>query len=562
MGGTLAPKLMGLLAVALAPALAGPVGAQQPVKVFVLAGQSNMQGHGHARTLDWLGEDAEHGRLLKSLRAPDGSWIKRDDAWIYYDRGDGAVKKGPLTGGYGVRDDRIGPEWMFGTVMADHFENPVLLIKTAWGGRSLAINFRPPSAGPPPLERYPEKQRQKLQEEIQSGKLVVGKEYREMVAQTKAVLADLKTHFPELSGRDVELAGFVWFQGWNDMIDPAFTAEYASNLGHLLRDLPKDLGVPNLPAVVGEMGIDGPDANAKIQAFRKAQAEGVAAADLKGRVKLAPTAACWDPVAAALLKEGWKNRKWATKEMEEKWNRMGSQEAYHYMGSAKVYSLVGFSMGQSMKELLSKQSRFTPTSEYDEKRIEGWTVKVHRAVEERAVRLLETRLADVARLVPAKACEELRKVPIWLGGGDGGRAGAQYHPDRGWLEKNGYNPEKAKAVDLGNDAKFLHEVRRQPFMVLHELAHAYHDRVLGFGHEGIRAAYEGAAKAGKYDSVLFWDGRKVKHYALKDAQEYFAEGSESFFGTNDFYPFVRAELKEHDPALFDVLEAAWGTRER
>src|SRR5258706_560057 len=190
---------------------------------------------------------------------------------------------------------------------------------------------------------------------------------------------------------------------------------------------------------------------------------------------------------------------------------MGGQEAYHYMGSARIYSLIGYGLAESMKELLSARTesgRFAPTSEYEEKSVEGWTVKIHPGLlaEEagpRALRLLETRLADIVRLVPSRACAELRKVPIWLGGGDGRRAGAQYHPDRGWLVKNDYNPDKAKAVDLGDGAKFLHEVRRQPFMVLHELAHAYHDRVLAFGHEGIRAAYDGAVKSGTYESVLF-----------------------------------------------------------
>jgi alpha-galactosidase len=515
------------------------------VKVFLLAGQSNMQGHGHVRTLDRLGK--EH---LKSLLKPDGTWAVRDDAWIVYDRGGGAVKLGPLTGGYGVRDDQIGPEWMFGVAMAEHLEEPVVLVKTAWGGRSLALNFRPPGAGDPPFADYPEKQRLRLEEELRAGRLVVGKEYREMLAQARAAVADLGARFPALAGRVPEWAGFVWFQGWNDMIDPAFTAEYASNLGHLIRDLRRDLGVPKLPVVVGELGVDGPDAGAKILAFRKAQAEGVAA--FRDGVRLAKTAACWDLEASAHLKAHWKNRKWDSPEAEEAWNRMGSQEAYHYLGSARIYSLVGLEMATSMKELLAP--------EFAEQALEGWTIKVHRSLLEgeegtKALKLLGTRLADVARVVPPKALEELRKVPIWLGGVD---AGAQYHPDRGWLEKNGWNPGKAKAVDLGNAATFVKEVRRQPFMVLHELAHAYHDRVLGFGHEGVRAAYDAAVKAGRYESVLFWDGKKVKHYALKDAKEYFAEGTEAYFGTNDFYPFVRAELREHDPGLLEVLEAVWG----
>lgn len=196
-------------------------------------------------------------------------------------------------------------------------------------------------------------------------------------------------------------------------------------------------------------------------------------------------------------------------------------------------------------------------SDYEDRTIEGWTVKVHCDVGPEALRVLESRLQDVVRLVPAKPLAELRKVPIWIGGPDG-KGIAQYHPDRGWLVKNGYVPEKAKAVDLGSAEQLIRETKRQPFMVLHELAHAYHDRVLGFGHEKIRAAYDAAVKAGTYESVLSWNGKKVRHYALTDHKEYFAEGTEAYFGTNDFYPFVRAELKEHDPGLYDVLESAWG----
>jgi hypothetical protein len=202
------------------------------------------------------------------------------------------------------------------------------------------------------------------------------------------------------------------------------------------------------------------------------------------------------------------------------------------------------------------------SSDYEDRTIEGWTVKVHRDLLEdetgkKALRVLDTRLQDIVRLVPEKAVAELRKVPIWIGGPDG-KGIAQYHPDRGWLVKNGYNPDKAKAVDLGSAELLIKETKRQPFMVLHELAHAYHDRVLGFNHEKIRAAYDAAKAEGKYESVLFWNGKKVRHYALTDHKEYFAEGTEAYFGTNDFYPFVRAELKEHDPGLAEVLESVWG----
>jgi len=322
-----------------------------PVKVFLLAGQSNMEGHGHMRTMDWLREDPKYGHLLKKVKKSDGSYLEQDNVWIYYKRADGGVKKGNLKAGYGFRDDQIGPELMFGTVVGEQLPNQVLLVKTAWGGRSLAANFRPPSAGPLPLATYPEAQQKRLEASIKSGKLKVGEEYRLMIAELRDVLANLKTHFPGYEGQGYELAGFVWFQGWNDMIDTAFTAEYARNEEHLIKDVRKDLGVPNLPVVIAEMGVDGNKANAKIVKFRQAQAAGVAAPEFKGNVTLVKTADYWDEKAQALLDEGWKNNKWTSKELEEKFSKMGSQPAYHYLGSARIQCLIGYGLAEALKDL-------------------------------------------------------------------------------------------------------------------------------------------------------------------------------------------------------------------
>jgi hypothetical protein len=205
-----------------------------------------------------------------------------------------------------------------------------------------------------------------------------------------------------------------------------------------------------------------------------------------------------------------------------------------------------------------------PTSQYETRIIEGWTVRVNRrllaeqaSLGADALKLLATKLDDLVRAVPAAKCDELRKVPIWLGVDDGPNDRAQYHPSRDWLEKHGFNPEKARAVEIGNAARFLKTAREQPSMVLHELAHAYHDRVLGFSHAGIQEAYREAKKGGAYESVLRISGAKERHYAITDPQEYFAEGTEAFFGTNDFYPFVRAELRQHDPKLYRLLEEVW-----
>jgi hypothetical protein len=205
-----------------------------------------------------------------------------------------------------------------------------------------------------------------------------------------------------------------------------------------------------------------------------------------------------------------------------------------------------------------------PTSQYEIRTLEGWTVHVNRrllredsAVGPEALKLLAAKLHEIVRVVPEKPCAELRKVPLWLGVDDGPNDRAQYHPSPDWLRKHGFNPDKAKAVEIGNAARFLKTAIDQPSMVLHELAHAYHDRVLRFDHPEIRKAYDNAKAEGRYDSVLRITGVKERHYALTDPMEYFAEGTEAFLGTNDFYPFVRAELRQHDPKLFHLLEEIW-----
>jgi dipeptidyl-peptidase-4 len=205
-----------------------------------------------------------------------------------------------------------------------------------------------------------------------------------------------------------------------------------------------------------------------------------------------------------------------------------------------------------------------PSSQYDTQVLEGWTVRVNRILLRQqaelgaeALRVLGEKLHDIARVVPAGPLAQLRKVPLWLGVDDGPNDRAQYHPSREWLESHHFNPEKARSVEIGSASRFLKTSIEQPTMVLHELAHAYHDQVLTFQHAGIQGAYREAKKGGAYDSVLRISGMKERHYAMTDPQEYFAEGTEAYFGTNDFYPFVRAELRVHDPKLFHLLEELW-----
>jgi hypothetical protein len=198
--------------------------------------------------------------------------------------------------------------------------------------------------------------------------------------------------------------------------------------------------------------------------------------------------------------------------------------------------------------------------------VEGWEVYVNKRLlrekkhlGRKVLELLQVQLAQVAHAVPASRLEKLREVPIWVD--DMGRGPIHYHPGRPWLVNNGYNPDKHQAVDISQATNLLRCYRAQPWVMLHELAHAYHDRVIGFDDTRVLAAFEEAVKEKKYEAVLRISGSNGRHYALSNHKEYFAECSEAFFGTNDFYPFVRAELRQHDPGMYRLLEEIWGTTE-
>lgn len=358
---------------------------KSPVKVFILAGQSNMEGYGGIRTIDELGAHPTHGQLLKKIKKDDGSFIERDDVFIYYQRGNEGIK-GPLTVGQGAFKDRIGPELMFGIGMGDHYEEPVLLIKTAWGGKDLYCDFRPPSAGKPAYE-IPGKPRE------------LGVYYRKMIEEVHQCLDHLDTHFPQFKGKPYELCGFVWFQGWNDMcadkkIKQQVFDEYARNFVHLVQDLRAEFKVPRLPVVVGEVGVGG-DQNVSpgMAAFRAAQAKIATQSELNGTLRYVRTAPDWYPEldelprklaveerrvrlkATAQVKEELKGKPAAAdpketdlavskalgkalledaeyQKVKAAHDRVVSHWVCHYQGSTRVYCMVGYGFAEAMKELL------------------------------------------------------------------------------------------------------------------------------------------------------------------------------------------------------------------
>ncbi len=234
----------------------------------------------------------------------------------------------------------------------------------------------------------------------------------------------------------------------------------------------------------------------------------------------------------------------------------------------------GFAAGQdlhpdSLTELVGNPRSVEPDHITFELR--GWTIHLHNqflddesGVTRRALELLSGQLQRVVEVVPPEALRPLRTVPLWINPEyEGKRGGAAYHPNIDWLRNNGRNPKMAKAVEITNVKNFPFENRRMPFLLLHELAHAYHDQVVkeGFGNAELKTAYERARDSGSYDSVARFDGNKTvtdKAYGMNDAKEYFAESSEAFFGKNDFYPFNREELKAHDPHMHNLVKKLWG----
>jgi len=200
--------------------------------------------------------------------------------------------------------------------------------------------------------------------------------------------------------------------------------------------------------------------------------------------------------------------------------------------------------------------------------IEGWTVHVdpkmlegeHREEDARALRMLANHLQRIAILLPEDRLKKMRELEIWIEHHHPELRSMQYHPDVKWLTDRGYDPRLAKKVHIPRAGSLLsrHQMIKHPAVVLHELSHAYHDQHLGFGDRQIIEAYKKAKAGGAYEKVLSHSGRKVRHYAMTNHKEYFAEGTEAYLYRNDFYPFVRAELKEHDPVLHDLLEEIWG----
>ena len=323
------------------------------VKVFILAGQSNMEGKAKVSLMEHQASQPKTKAWFTHLREGDG-WKTRDDVWIKF-----LDRKGPLTVGFGSKD-RVGPELEFGNVVGDHFDEPVLLIKTAWGGKSLYRDFRPPSSGLPDeallaaeLEKANEQNRKKNRPEITMEEITerYGHFYRLMLEDVQGTLADLGEVFPELKDHEPEIAGFVWFQGWNDMVNADYTAEYAEHMANFIRDVRKDFESPELPFIIGQLGVGGTDPakpNEKRDQFKANQAAPAKLPEFEGNVAVVKTDQYWDTDAQAVFDKGWKQH-------FEEWEKIGSDYPFHYLGSARTFLGIGKGFGEAMLELMGEK---------------------------------------------------------------------------------------------------------------------------------------------------------------------------------------------------------------
>lgn len=305
----------------LLPAQDSRPAARPPVRVVVLAGQSNMEGQA---VVDLSGKDYNDGKgtlaalandpLRASLAAPwrdaKGAWKTRDDVFVRYQREERPLLKGPLGFGFSVYGDlhHFGPELEIGRVLGDRFEEPILLVKTAWGGKSLAVDFRPPGAG---------------------GE--TGPYYKKMIAGVRAALVSYAREFKDLADRPAELSGFIWYQGWNDGCDPEKAVpEYEANLVHLIADVRREFEKPHLPFVVGELTGPWKKAPGAWDTLRRAQRAATERPEFKGDVAFVETKDFVRPAE----------------------DSPNPGHGHHEFGNAETYLLVGRALGEALVKLL------------------------------------------------------------------------------------------------------------------------------------------------------------------------------------------------------------------
>ncbi|MFU8780844.1 MAG: sialate O-acetylesterase [Kiritimatiellia bacterium] len=326
---------------------AGSLVQAERLQVYILVGQSNMQGHAKTSTFDYIRRDPQTAPMLKDMLDASGKPVVCKNVWISHveDMGDLQAGAGRLTAGYGADyrpgklGERIGPEYTFGITMQKLVDAPILIIKSAWGGKSLHTDFRPPSAA--------------------TAESPTGEFYQRMLEHVQKVLADPGQIVPSYDPAvGYEIAGFVWFQGWNDMVagnvypqrnQPGGYDLYTELLAQFIRDVRRDFGAPDMRFVIGVMGVGGPTElyespryKGVHQNFRDAMAAPASMPEFKGNTVAVLTEAFWDHELDAVMQ-----KKERTEE-EQEIARGASNRGFHYLGAAKILGQIGVAFAEAM----------------------------------------------------------------------------------------------------------------------------------------------------------------------------------------------------------------------
>jgi len=373
---------------------------KKPLQIYILAGQSNMQGHAKISTFEHIGMDAATKPMLDRMIDAKGKPTVCQRVWISSIGCAESEQTGKLTAGFGASPEKIGPEFTFGIYTQMLTDAPILIIKTSWGGKSLHTDFRPPSAGPYVFNETLLSNLAKQGKDLSAIRAAKEKEtgvyYRQMIDHVKYVLSDIQRIIPEYdSSVGYELAGFAWFQGWNDMVDSGTYPnrdktggydQYSQALAHLIRDVRTELKAPKMPFVIGVLGVGGPTDQygadqlrykSTHDQFRAAMAAPALLPEFQGNVATVLAEKYWDrelTLAKAKEKELEQKAKLQAKEeklqpdrekaLVDRMRREGlsdrerliidkgiSNLEFHYLGSAKILGGVGKGLAEAMAQL-------------------------------------------------------------------------------------------------------------------------------------------------------------------------------------------------------------------
>ena len=397
--------LLQLLSIALTFALLDNtvVAGGEQLKIFILAGQSNTVGHARAHTIatlyasdsprdkrllnmvidnddlnrSTLEAQLEHARKLdevsggisnskvKALKdGPEKLAIEKQVAamkdkhqaykdlvsasCVVSDRvyinsiADRNKKAGKLAIGYGADPSKIGPEYGFGLSMAEKIDGPILLIKTSWGGKSLNYNFRPPSS-----DEYVLSEKEQASDKVEEIRANAGLNYRMMNEAIQQVLDNLKDNHPAYDEEaGYKIAGFVWFQGFNDQFSPDFRDSYEANMVNFIKDIRKHYDEPSMPFVIGVLGTGRTKEKVDENVVSLGQRAAAKSSEFKGRVTSVESYLDYSLYSHAVFEKGWP-------EHFHEWDTVGSDRPYHYLGSGAFFVRLGDSFAQAMQQCLS-----------------------------------------------------------------------------------------------------------------------------------------------------------------------------------------------------------------